>query len=262
MALLNRDGVSLYYELRAGTGTPIVFVHGWCCDHTYFAPQRDYFGGKGRTTLDLDLRGHGHSDKPAQAYSMSAFADDVAWMCRELALAKPVLVGHSMGGIVAYDVAARYPELASAIVMIDSAVVRPAAAKAAGPAILAALRSPGYADVLRDLMTRSFFIPSDDPSRRDAILDAMTATPQHVMVSAYQGLLDYDPEVGRDRIRVPSLFIAADEPTPRSDLVALRELVPAMQDGKTVGAGHFCTLEVPEQVNAMIDRFERVTRLA
>lgn len=260
MAFLHRDDVSLYYDLRPGAGTPMVFIHGWCCDHSYFSPQLSYFGEKGRTTLALDLRGHGRSDKPLQAYSMGAFADDVAWMCRELALAKPVLVGHSMGGIVAYDVAARYPALASAIVMIDSAVVRPAAAKAAGPAILDALRSPRYAEVLRDLMTKGFFIPSDDAGRRNAILDAMTATPQHVMASAYQGLLDYDPEAGRGRIRVPSLFIAANEPTPRADLVALRDLIPELHEGKTVGSGHFCTVEVPDQINAMIERFERVAR--
>jgi pimeloyl-ACP methyl ester carboxylesterase len=55
---------------------------------------------------------------------MQLFADDLAWMCAQLGLEKPVVIGHSMGGVVA--LALRYPELPSAIVMIDAPVVRPA----------------------------------------------------------------------------------------------------------------------------------------
>jgi pimeloyl-ACP methyl ester carboxylesterase len=54
---------------------------------------------------------------------------------------------------------------------------------------------------------------------------------------------------------VPSLFIAANEPRPRSEITPLRELIPQMAYGQTVGSGHFCQLEVPDQFNAMIDRF-------
>jgi pimeloyl-ACP methyl ester carboxylesterase len=53
---------------------------------------------------------------------------------------------------------------------------------------------------------------------------------------------------------VPSLYIAADD-KPLSDLPHLFRLAPEMQFGQTVGSGHFCQLEVPEQVNAMLDRF-------
>jgi pimeloyl-ACP methyl ester carboxylesterase len=65
----------------------------------------------------LDLRGHGQSDKPLQSYTMEAFADDVAWMCTELGLRGPVIIGHSMGSIVAFDLACRYPELPLAIII-------------------------------------------------------------------------------------------------------------------------------------------------
>jgi pimeloyl-ACP methyl ester carboxylesterase len=64
---------------------------------------------------------------------MWAFADDLAWMCQRLELAKPVVVGHSMGGIVAFDLAARYPHLSSAVVMLDAAVVLPSAARTSVP---------------------------------------------------------------------------------------------------------------------------------
>jgi pimeloyl-ACP methyl ester carboxylesterase len=61
----------------------------------------------------VDLRGHGRSDKPNGRYSMQAFADDLAWMCDQLKLEKPLFIGHSMGGVVAFDLAARYPDLPS-----------------------------------------------------------------------------------------------------------------------------------------------------
>jgi pimeloyl-ACP methyl ester carboxylesterase len=259
LAFLHRDDVALYHELCPGDDPAVVFVHGWCCDHSFFAPQLAHFQQQGRTTLALDLRGHGRSDKPDHPYPMQIFADDVAWVCRELALERALIVGHSMGGIVAYDLAARHPGIAGAFVMIDSAVVLPEPARAAIPAALAALRSPRYVEAMRAMVTKSFFIPTDDAGRRVAILNIMAATPQHVMASAFDGLRDYDSEIGRSSIHIPSLFIAADEPSSRSDLAELRGLLPGMHEGRTVGSGHFCMLEVPQQVNAMLDRFEQVS---
>jgi pimeloyl-ACP methyl ester carboxylesterase len=87
----------------------------------------------------------------------------------------------------------------------------------------------------------------------------MSSAPQHVMVSAFEGLRDYDPTEAAKGISVPSLYIAADEAQPRSDMPRLYELAPQMLYGKTVGSGHFCQLEVPEQVNAMIERFLAVS---
>jgi hypothetical protein len=68
-------------------------------------------------------------------------------------------------------------------------------------------------------------------------------------------LRDYDAAVVAEGCAVPALYIAANEPQPRTDMGRFHELVPWLIDGKTVGSGHFCQLEVPEQVNAMIDRF-------
>jgi pimeloyl-ACP methyl ester carboxylesterase len=189
---------------------------------------------------------------------MQVFADDVAWLCGELKLSKPILIGHSMGGIVAFDLAARYPDLPAAIVMLDSAIVLPAAARAGIPRFLETLRGPGYAKAVRDYVAAVLFIPTDDPARKARILDSMAQAPQHMMISAYQGLAEYDASEAKGRLVVPSLYVAADEPSPRTDIGRLRELIPQMIYGQTVGSGHFCQLEVPDQVNAMIDRFLKV----
>lgn len=59
--------------------------------------------------MAVDLRGHGRSDKPHQAYTISGFADDLVWVLDELALERPFVVGHSMGGAVRLELAAERP---------------------------------------------------------------------------------------------------------------------------------------------------------
>jgi pimeloyl-ACP methyl ester carboxylesterase len=97
----------------------------------------------------VDLRGHGRSDKPHQDYTIQVFADDLASTCERLELAKPVVVGHSMGSIVSFDLAARYPDLPSAVVMLDAAFVLPSAARTAIPTFLEELSGPDYREALR-----------------------------------------------------------------------------------------------------------------
>ena len=258
MPFLHRDGVALYVEHTAGRAPPVLLVHGWCCDHRHMAPLAEHYSGKGHAVVSLDLRGHGRSDKPRQAYPIGIFADDVAWCCRELQLHQPVLIGHSMGGIVAYEVAARAPQLPGAIVMLDAAVVMPAAVRDAVPHLLGLLSGPNYAATLRDFVANALFLPSDDAVRKANILHDMASAPQHVMAAAFAGLGEHDAQAS-GRVGAPALYIAADEALPRCDMARLRELLPQLQFGQTVGSGHFCQLEVPEQLQPMIDRFLEIT---
>jgi len=255
MPTLRRDGVSLFYEEAKGDKQPILLVHGWCCDHSFFVPQFEHFASKGHRVVAVDLRGHGQSDKPHELYTMQLFADDLAFLCGELSLAKPVVVGHSMGGVVTFAFAVRYPELPSAIVMIDAGLAPPPAVGTALSDFIDGLRGPQYRTALGDYAASALFLPTDDAARKARILSTMTEAPQHVAVSALEGGHAYDASEARGRLAAPVLYIAADETPPRADITRLRELVPQLSYGRVVGSGHFCQLEVPEQVNAMIDRF-------
>src|SRR5262249_3702887 len=113
--VLERDGRSLFFE-EAGSGPPVLLVHGWCCDPTYLGPQRAHLATRFRVVA-LDLVGHGRSDKPEGPYPLSRFADDVAWLAEHLGLHRPLVIGHSMGGGTAIELAARHPALPRAIVM-------------------------------------------------------------------------------------------------------------------------------------------------
>lgn len=146
------DGVALAHETLGQADAPILLVHGWTCDHTYFAPQAEHFSRNHRV-ISVDLRGHGESDKPEQDYSMAGYADDIAWLCGQLAAAKPVIIGHSMGGVIAFEVAARHPGLPGAVVAVDSPICPPDAVREAiqpvidgvkVPALLLNAEGPGW----------------------------------------------------------------------------------------------------------------------
>jgi pimeloyl-ACP methyl ester carboxylesterase len=259
MRSLRRDGVALFYEEAQGDEPPILLIHGWCGDHTHFAPQFEHFASRDHPVVAVDLRGHGRSDKPHQSYTMQLFADDLAWMCAQIGLEKPVVIGHSMGGVVTLALAMRYPDLPSAIVMVDAPVVRPADARAALPRFLEQLRGADYREVIRGYFSNVLFISSDDQERKERIVQQMSSAPQHVVVATVEGARDYDPTEAGGGLTVPGFYVAANEPQPRSDMGRFREMFPQVLDGKTVGSGHFCQLEVPEQVNAMIDRFLAIT---
>src|SRR5438105_8776151 len=123
MPYAERNGVKLYYE-RDGSGPELVFVPGWCCDHTFFAPQFDYFKRTHAVTA-LALRGCGSSDCPPDGYEIHDLADDVAWFCAEVGIAQPVVVGHSLGGMIAIELGARHPTLARGLVAVDPGPVYP-----------------------------------------------------------------------------------------------------------------------------------------
>lgn len=251
---LIREGVVLAFE-DVGAGEPtLLFVHGWLCNRSYFGPQREYFSHSHRVVV-VDLRGHGESDKPRQNYTMEGFADDLAWLCEQLAVRRPVVVGHSMGGVISLALAARYPALAAAIVMIDvrtDLIADPAARRAEMVQTVAALWGSHYQDEMRRLIS-ALFVPTDNPDRRTRIEGEMMAAPQHVVASCFQHLVDFDRAAAAAACRVPVLYIQSD--LPRPELGRFQELCPQLMIGRTVGAGHFNQLEVPDQVNAMIKRF-------
>ncbi len=255
MGSIKRDGVSLFYQEAKGAKRPILLVHGWCCDHSFFAPQFEHFAHEGHHVIALDLRGHGQSDKPHDTYSMELFTGDLAFLCDQLALKKPVVVGHSMGGVVAFAFAERYPDIPSAIVTIDAGLAPSSTVGSALSKFIDGLRGPNYRKVIVDYADAVLFLPTDDAARRERILSIMAEAPQHVMVAALEGGHAYDADQAKGRMVAPALYIAADEWPPRADIEHLRALAPSFYFGQVVGSGHFCQLEVPEQVNAMIDRF-------
>lgn len=250
---LRHDGVRLAYT-QAGSGTlPLVLLHGWAGDHTTLMPQFEHFSLAHRPIV-VDLRGHGQSDRPEQNYTLAGFADDIAWLCSHLGVTKPVIVGHSMGGTIALELAARYPDLPAAIVLLDSVVFPlPGLKEKVLLPVEATLRGRTYREGIREAI-EGLFLPTDDQERKTRVIERAMTTSQHVALSTFQNhLIDYDASASAEACQVPVGYIAATNPM--SDLARFRSLCPQLVTGQLMQAGHFAPLLVPDQVNSMIEGF-------
>ena len=252
MEFIVRDGVRLAYS-EAGRGDPpILLVHGMQCDHTHMAPLFEHLAQKHRV-ISIDLRGHGESDKPVGDYSNRTFNDDIAFVCSTLGIIRPVAIGHSFGGSTLLALAVRDPDLLGGIVLLDSGV-RGLAAKAAelGTAHGTEAASDN-AEQSRNFLASRLFGPNDPSDLKARILDQMESVPQHVVEPMREAVLGFDAATAALACAIPSLFILANNPFTDAETVA--GLGANWRIGKVVGAGHFVQLVVPDQVNAMIDRF-------
>jgi pimeloyl-ACP methyl ester carboxylesterase len=248
---VRREGVGLHVEER-GTGDPaVLLVHGIACDRRYMEPVAAHLAARHRTVA-VDLRGHGRSDAPAGPYDVEAHLDDLAAVCRALELDRPVVIGHSLGGVFAVILAGSRPHLPGAVAALDSPIV-PSAGRV--PA-MRSLFDRLHGDYARELQRyfSAFFAPGDDPELKAWIMSAILEPPERAVIPTWEHAnLDPDTAACAAAIRVPLLYI--DAGTPNAQLDRLAELCPHAVMGRTVGAGHFLQLVVPDQVNAMIDRF-------
>lgn len=114
---LDRDGVRLSYVDFGGDGPVLVALHGRSGCARNFAPLAQALRPAWRVVA-LDQRGHGWSDH-GEDRSREAFVADAAALIRHLAIGPVALLGHSLGGVNAYQLAARHPELVRALIVED-----------------------------------------------------------------------------------------------------------------------------------------------
>ena len=114
------DGKVHYKSIGAGP-TAVVFVHGWCCDHSVWDAQAAALDGKVRC-LFIDLPGFGKSDKPKADCTIDLFARGVDAVLTDAAVQKAVLVGHSMGTPVVRQVYRKFPARVQALVFVDGSL--------------------------------------------------------------------------------------------------------------------------------------------
>ncbi|MFC9331972.1 alpha/beta fold hydrolase [Kitasatospora sp. NPDC057015] len=115
------NGRRLSYLDFGGPGLVLIALHGHFSEGADFAPLAERLG-PGRRVIALDQRGHGESDR-AGDYERSGYVGDVAALLDHLGLAEVALLGHSLGGVNAYQFAARYPDRVTALVVEDIGAV-------------------------------------------------------------------------------------------------------------------------------------------
>lgn len=112
-----QEAVQVHY-VEQGDGIPVLYVHGNTGSLAWYAGVMDIPGCR---TLALDMPNFGRSGPLPGEPDLDAYADVVAGFIRAMGLDRPVVVGHSLGGGVCISLAARYPELARGMILVDSA---------------------------------------------------------------------------------------------------------------------------------------------
>jgi len=243
------DGVTLRFD-EAGEGDPaILFVHGWCCSHDNWRHQVAHFSRSHRV-IALDQRGHGESDKPNQDYTVGGFVDDLVWFIGDRGLDRPVIVGHSMGGLIAMNLARKHPDIARAIVMVDAPVTPlPEQLQPVAESTLAALQSDAYKQVAEGFVRMFMFDANSPPDLVEKLIGAMSEAPQRLMHTALTDTLNpHTMEPGR--IPVPALYIRAV--TNFATEEEQTERYPGLEIA-TVDCAHFIQLEKPDETNALVE---------
>lgn len=119
MPTVEANGVETYYE-DYGEGRPLVVLHGAFADHQVWAEQLRPLSDEYRV-IPYDLRGHGKTgESDRDAYIVKMYADELAAFVDALGLERPVVLGHSLGGMVGYAFAEEYPDKLSALITVGA----------------------------------------------------------------------------------------------------------------------------------------------
>jgi len=153
---------------------------------------------------------------------------------------------------VAVELAARRPDLASAVVALDGTMLFRKEVLAGTEPLLAALRSPAWREAMAGFLQQSY-LPTDDLTLLTAELAAVARMPQHVVAAVPEQFLEWDAEGALRALAAPLLYVDASQMT---DLERLAELVPSVAIARTVAVGHMQLIAHPRQAVAAVEDFQ------
>ena len=245
-------GHRIAYDVVGDGPETIVFIHGWGSNSTYFRRQVAYFSTAART-VTLDLHAHGRSSVPDRgpgSYTVESFADDVEAVIAELGVSSTILVGHSMGGLIALELADR--GVARAAVLLDPAVFLDQQFKAQlKTSLVPAVQSDADGTVRRALVDN--MLRTGYTERREEVVSDMALLSADLSAAVLEATLDYEnAPAAFKRLAVPTLVILAEDP--KDDEDALRAVNSSVATHR-VATGHFVHLEAPVEVNRLIETF-------
>lgn len=224
----------------------VVLLHGWTCRRGHWD---DFLTGPGRQyhCLAPDLPGHGDSADTDGEDSVIGLAADVADMVAMLQPERVVLVGHSMGGAVAMEAAARLPS-AAAVVLVDTFVIPYGDLTEADASAI----ERGFREDFESALDRLVDTNAASVMRRgakDDLANAMKETDPARMLPLWSDLLRWNPEPAFEAIEAPLLAINGDLVPEASR----RRCAGRVDEQRLPGAGHFPQLEMPEVFNQALD---------
>jgi pimeloyl-ACP methyl ester carboxylesterase len=256
----NLDGVRVHYDNYGKGNEALVFIHGWTCNATFWKANVPAFVGQMRV-IAIDLPGHGESDKPEKlVYSMELFARAIDAVLQDAKVERATLVGHSMGTPVIHQFYRKYPQKTRALVIVDGGL-KQMGTKESMKQFLDPFRGPNYKQHAEQMIT---FISQGmkKPEVLAEVKAAMLSTPQHVMISAFEGMLDPEIWKEQDKINLPTLALMAVNPQWNANYEKyVRELVPGIEYQLWPGVSHFLMMDEPEKFNGTLMTFLKKNKI-
>jgi 3-oxoadipate enol-lactonase len=240
----------------------VVFVHGIGGSARIWTPQREAFAAAGLHPVAVDLPGYG-ARSPVAEMDFEGLASDLEATVARLGLDRPVLIGHSMGGMVAQTALRRRPDGYRAVVLCCTS---PAFGNRAGDfqkkfvaARLGPLDAGATMPALAASMVDGLMGPTPDPTGRAFAIEIMSATPVTTYRAAVQCLVAFDERANLSHIRVPILCLAGehDRTAPASVMERIAAKIPGARYVCLAGVGHLPNLEAPAAFDAAILGFLR-----
>jgi 3-oxoadipate enol-lactonase len=240
----------------------VVFIHGIGGAARVWVPQMQSFAAAGFTPVALDLPGYG-GRSPVEMMDFEGLAADVEAAIDQRGLHKPILVGHSMGGMIAQTSLRRRPDGYSAAVL---ACTSPAFGSADG-----AFQTKFVADrigpldagkTMADLapaMVERMIGPTADAKGRAHAVEVMSAVPAGTYRAAVRCLVAFDERANLPKIGVPVLCLAGekDPNAPAAGVERMAGKIPGARYVCLPGVGHLPNLEAPAAFDAAILDFLR-----
>ena len=246
-----------------GRATPVVFVHGFGASLYSWRNTLPAVSAAGYRVIAFDNRGFGFSDKPAHGYGNAAYARLVVALLDSLGISSAVLVGHSMGGAIAAEVALAHPDRVRGLVLIDAAAygVRwPGVLNAARSRIVGAIATRFRSRWITERVLRSTY--ADPRKVTEADVDQYYApVPAPDYGRALRGVLRefrFDTLVGRlGVLQTPTLVVwgDADRWIPLRDGSRLARELPRGAFVVVARTGHAAAEESPDEVNRLLIEF-------
>jgi 3-oxoadipate enol-lactonase len=258
--------VSLLAHDRAGPGLPVVvLLHGVGGGRAIWGDGGSgtvhALASAGAQAVAIDLPGYGDSALP-DALTLPGMADAVVNTLRELGVAHAVIVGHSMGGMVAQLITTRHKALVQGLVLVctTASFGKPEGAwqQAFLRQRLALLDAQGMPALAQALVPTLLALPPNQTALAQGQA-VMSRVPERTYRAALAALMGFDQRTALADIAVPTLCIAAahDSTSPPEVMQRMAQRIPGAQFEVLANAGHLAPLEQAQAFNDLLIRFSR-----
>ena len=254
------EGLEIAFE-RAGTGPPLVLLHGGLSDHREWSRQLDALSDE-LTVVAWDAPGTGQSADPPDGFLATDYSRVLAGFIGALGLRSPHLLGLSAGSWFAFELYRSHPHLPASLILASAYAgwagsLPPGEAQRRLHQVLADLDRPP--DTWVGGLLPTMLSPSAAPELAEELVQIMSAfhpAGSRVMVRAFAEA-DYRDVL--PRIDVPTLLLHGerDVRSPLPVAQALADQIPRAELVVLRGAGHMCNLEDPDGFNAAVRSFVR-----